>query len=79
MSEENKTEKKKCGKKGKVMLAYGIIQLGSNVVSAAALVAIALSLCSVKNESKLFNECVDEIQTTGTSSYDAVRLCNGGK
>ena len=79
MSEENKTDKKKCGGKGKAMFAYGIIQLGSSVVSAVALAAIALSFCSLKQESKLFNECVEEIQSTGKSSSDAVRFCNGGK
>ena len=61
------------------MFAYGIIQLGSNVVSALALTAIALSFCSLKQESKVFNECVEEIQATGKSSSDAVRFCNGGK
>ena len=79
MTGENKTDKKKCSGKGKAMFAYGIIQLGSNVVSAVALAAIALSFCSLKQESKVFNECVEEIQATGKSSSDAVRLCNGGK
>ena len=79
MNEENKTDKKKCSGKGKAMFAYGIIQLGSNVVSAVALAAIALSFCSLKQESKVFNECVEEIQATGKSSSDAVRFCNGGK
>ena len=79
MTEENKTDKKKCGKKGTAMFAYGIIQLGSSVVSAAVLVAIAFSLCSVKQESKVFNECVEEVQTNGKSSSDAVRFCNGGR
>jgi len=79
MTEENKTDKKKCGGKGKAMFAYGIIQLGSSVVSALALTAIALSFCSLKQESKVFNECVEEIQSTGKSSSDAVRFCNGGK
>ncbi len=79
MATENKTETKNCGKKNKVMFAYGIIQLGSNVVSAIALAAIALSLCSVKQESKVFNSCIDEIKTTGLSSADAVHFCNGGK
>ena len=79
MTEENKKDKKKCGGKGKAMFAYGIIQLGSNVVSAVALAAIALSFCSLKQESKVFNECVEEIQATGKSSSDAVRFCNGGK
>ena len=79
MTEENKTDKKKCGGKGKAMFAYGIIQLGSSVVSAVALAAIAFSLCSVKQESKLFNECVEEIQVNGKSFSEAVRFCNGGK
>ena len=76
MNEDNNKEKKKCGGKGKAMFAYGIIQLGSSVVSAVALAAIALSFCSVKQESKVFNECVEEVQATGKSSSDAVRFCN---
>ena len=79
MTEENKADKKKCGGKSTAMFAYGIVQLGSNLVSALALVAIALSFCSVKQESKSFNECVEEIQATGKSSSNAVRFCNGGK
>ena len=79
MSEENTTSKKKCGGKSKVMFAYGMIQLGSSVISAVALAAIALGFCSLKQESKMFNACVEEIQATGKSSSDAVRFCNGGK
>ena len=78
MTEENKTDKKNCGGKSKAMFAYGIIQLSSSVVSAVALAAIALSFCSLKQEYKLFNECVEEIQSTGKNSSDAVRFCNGG-
>ena len=78
MTEENKTDKKKCKGKGKAMLAYGIVQLSSSVISAAALAAIALSFCSVKQESKIFNECVEEVQLNGKSAADAVRFCNGG-
>ena len=72
-------DKKKCAGKGKAMFAYGLIQLGSNVVSAVALAAIALSLCSVKQNSKVFNECVEETQANGKSASDAVRFCNGGQ
>ena len=79
MTEKDTTDKKKCSGKSKAMFTYGIIQLGSNVVSAVALAAIALSFCSLKQESKVFNECVEEIQATGKSSSDAVRFCNGGK
>ena len=79
MSEENSKEKKKCSGKGKAMFAYGILQLGSNLVSALALAAIALSFCSLKKESNSFNKCVEEIQTGGESASTAVRFCNGGK
>tara|TARA_Y100001968_G_C18759852_1_gene437214 strand:+ start:148 stop:387 length:240 start_codon:yes stop_codon:yes gene_type:complete len=79
MSSDNKSNKKNCGSKSKAMFAYGIIQLGSSVVSSIALVAIAFSLCSVKQESKVFNECVNELKTNGISSSDAVSFCNGGK
>ena len=79
MTEDNTKDKKQCGGKGKAMFAYGIIQLGSSVVSAVALAAIAISFCSVKQESKVFNECVEKVQATGKSSSDSVRFCNGGK
>ena len=78
MTDENTTDKKKCGGKSKAMFAYGLIQIGSNLVSAVALAAIALSFCSVKQESKSFNKCVEEIQMLGKTSSDAVRYCNGG-
>ena len=61
------------------MVAYGIIQLGSNVVSAVALAAIALSLCSLKEKATVFNECIEEVQASGKNSSTAVRFCNGGK
>ena len=79
MTEESKSDKKKCVGKSKAMFAYGFIQLSSSVVSAVALAAIALSFCSVKKESKVFNECVEEIQSTGKNSSNAVHFCNGGK
>lgn len=79
MTDENNKGKNKCSNKGKAMFAYGFIQLGSNVVSAVALAAIAFSFCTVKKESKVFNDCVQEVRATGQSSSNAVRFCNGGK
>ena len=79
MTEEKKTDKKMCSGKGKAMFAYSIIQLGSNVVSAIALAVIALGFCSVKQESNVFNKCVEEVEATGKSSSEAVRFCNGGR
>ena len=78
MTEDNKNIKKKCVKKGKLMFAYGIIQLGSRIISAFALAAIALSFCSLKQESKMFNECVEEAKDANKSTSSAVRFCNGG-
>ena len=74
-------DKKKIKKdfgRNKAMLAYGVIQLGSTVVSAVALVAIALSFCALKKESNFFNECVEEMKATGSPTADSVRFCTGG-
>ena len=60
------------------MLAYAVIQLGSKFISAIALLAIALSFCSLKKESNFFNECVEEIKATGSPPPDTVRFCTGG-
>tara|TARA_Y100001968_G_C19047150_1_gene567358 strand:- start:290 stop:475 length:186 start_codon:yes stop_codon:yes gene_type:complete len=60
------------------MFAYGIIQLGSATISVVALTVIELSLCSLKKEAKFFNECIEEVRGSGTSSSDAVHFCNGG-
>ena len=62
----------------KAKFAYGVIQLGAKVVSAVALVAIALVFCSLKKESNFFNECVEEIKATGSPTADSVRFCTGG-
>ncbi len=78
MTEENNKDKKTCGRKGKAMVAYGVIQLGASVISAISLAAIALSFCSLKKEAKLYNDCVEEVQARGKSSSSAVRFCNGG-
>tara|TARA_B100000945_G_scaffold303922_1_gene288932 strand:- start:60 stop:245 length:186 start_codon:yes stop_codon:yes gene_type:complete len=61
------------------MLAYGIIQLSCSVISAFFVAAIAISFCSLKQQSKVFNKCVEEVQSTGKSSSASVRYCNGGK
>ena len=78
MTEESLNEKKHCGSRKGAMLAYGVIQLGTSVVSALSLAAIALSFCSVKQEAKVFNNCVEEARESGKSASAAVRFCNGG-
>ena len=79
MTEEHNKGKKKCSGKGKAMFAYGIVQLGSRVISSIALAAIAFSFCSIKKEANFFNECIKEVQETGKSTSYAVRFCNGGQ
>ena len=75
---KEKQSSKKCSGKKNIMVAFGFVQLGSRLISAIALAAIALGFCSVKNESKLFNNCVAEILEDGSSNSEAVRYCNGG-
>jgi hypothetical protein len=77
MSEDTRSQKD-CGSKKKAMLAYGVIQISATVVSAISLAAIALGLCSIKQESKAFNTCVDEVIAEGKTNAAAVRYCNGG-
>ena len=75
---EEKKDSKKCSGKKNIMLVYGFIQLGSSIVTAIALASIAFGFCSVKKESKLFNNCVTEIIEEGGTNSEAVRYCNGG-
>ena len=81
MTEENasKETSNQCGGKKKAMLAYGVIQISATVVSAISLAAIALGLCAVKQESKAFNGCVQEVIAEGKTNAQAVLFCNGGK
>ena len=75
---DKKNDTNKDFKRKKAMLAYGVIQLGSTVVSAVALVAIALNFFSLKKQSNFFNECVEEIKATDSPTADSVRFCTGG-
>ena len=60
------------------MLAYGVIELSSTILSAVSLIAIAVGLCALKKESNFFNECVEEMKATGSPTADSVRFCTGG-
>ena len=75
---EEKKDIQKSNRKKSFMFAYGFIQLGSALISAIALVAISFELCSIKKESQIFNDCVAEVITEGSSQSEAVRYCNGG-
>ena len=75
---ETKKEKKSCGGKGKAMFTYGILQLGSSLISAVSLAIIAFSFCSLKTESRNFNNCVDEKIEQSSSVSESVNYCNGG-
>ena len=75
---EDTSNQQQCGGQKKAMLAYGVIQISATVVSAISLAAIAMGLCAVKQESKLFNGCVETVVAQGRSNAEAVRYCNGG-
>ena len=77
MADES-TNPQSCSGKKRAMLAYGVIQISATVVSAVSLAAIAIGLCAVKQESKLFNGCVETVVAEGRSQSEAVRYCNGG-
>ena len=75
---DSKNDKKDCKGKKKSMYFYAILQLGSSVISAISLALIAISLCSLKSESKNFNNCVEEKIEMSSSVSDAVNYRNGG-
>ena len=77
MADESSNQQS-CGGKKRAMLAYGVIQISATVVSALSLAAIAIGLCAVKQESRLFNRCVEAVVAEGRSQSEAVRYCNGG-
>ena len=73
MSEET-TNQQSCGGKKRAMLAYGLVQISATVVSAVSLAAIAVGLCAVKQESRLFNGCVETVVAEGRSQAEACLL-----
>ena len=75
---ESKKEKKSCSGRSRAMFTYGVLQLGSSLISALSLAVIAISLCNLKSESKNFNNCVREKIEQSTSISSAVHYCNGG-
>ena len=78
-SKQDSKARKPCSGKQRAMLVYGVTQLTAAVVSAVSLAAIAVGLCAVKQESKAFNGCVEEVIAAGRSNAEAVRYCNGGR
>ena len=74
----SKSETKNCSNKNRAMFTYGVIQLGSSLISAISLAAIAISLCGLKSQTKLFINCVEASSNNLSSSAEAVRYCNGG-
>ena len=60
------------------MLACGVVQISATVVSALSLAAIAIGLCAVKQESKLFHGSVEAVLAEGRSEPEPVRNCKGG-
>ena len=78
-SNQDSKPRKSCSGKQRAMLAYGVTQITATVVSAISLAAIAVGLCAVKQESKAFNGCVEEVMAAGRRNAEAVRYCNGGR
>ena len=77
MSEETANQQS-CGGKKLAMLSYVEVEVCATVVSAVALAAIDVGLCAVKQESRLFNGCVETVVAEGRSQAEAGRYCNGG-
>ncbi len=73
-----KKKSKRCSiQKRLLWYVFGAVGLGARGLAALALVAIALKMSPLKNEARLFNDCVKE-QSTNKSISESVRFCNGG-
>jgi len=74
-----KSKKFSTSKTGKKLwYAFMASGLAARGLAAIALIVIAAMLCSVKKESKVFNQCVEEVRNNGKSISNAVSFCNGG-
>ena len=78
MTKEIKKDSKRCTNNKKIILAYQLIQIGSSSIASIALVFIAFGFFSINYESRLFNQCVEEIIMGGSDISKAVHFCNGG-
>ena len=78
MGKEKKKEQKNCRSKKGLMLAYGLIQFSTSIISALSLIIIAISIYPIKEKSKLFNECVKENIKSLDKISKAVSFCSGG-
>ncbi len=77
MGKDKKT--KRCSKSKRFQWwLFGATGLGARLITALALITIAIKLEPVKNEAKLFNICVNEFKATGQNASSAVNFCNGG-
>ena len=76
--EEKKAKKKKSCSNRSLIFPVGITNLSIRFVTAASLVAISLSFCSITKESMVFNDCVEEVRVNGNNVSNAVRFCSGG-
>ena len=72
------SQQQSCKGNKRAMLTYGVIQISATLVSALSLAVIAFGFCAVKQESKLFNGCVEAVVADGRSKPEAIRYCNGG-
>ncbi len=76
---EKKKKTKKCSKQKRILwYAFGAAGLCARGLAAIALVGIALKMYPLKQESRFFNTCVEELRSNSKSVAESVRFCNGG-
>ncbi len=68
----------KCLRKKKIMLTYGLIQLGAKLIATISLASIAINLLPNAQKADVFNSCIEETQKEGKTSALSVHYCNGG-
>tara|TARA_B100000700_G_C14749419_1_gene716815 strand:- start:305 stop:541 length:237 start_codon:yes stop_codon:yes gene_type:complete len=74
MGKESK-KTKACARKKNTMLAYGLIQLSTRLISSIALASIALNFVNIEKDSDLFTYCLEQSLSNGQTAAEAVKYC----
>ena len=76
-TKKNKSKKSKngCGSSRKVFFVSWGLKLCSNLISAIALIHIALSIGIIAEESKIILGCIDDNQNSGKTISESTKAC----
>ena len=70
---------KKCSPTRRILwYAFGSVGLAARSLTAITLLFIAIKIHPLAKEASSFNNCVEEIRSSGKNNSSSVNFCNGG-